>query len=432
MVDTTIDTFEDGEYTEGPYEESVEEAEEVEMMSDQDDSGQEESEGEERQAAEKVESFDDEGEEIDPDSQVNNLETKEDTGVEEKKAESDKEDEKSAKSDEDEGSDAESKDDATDDAGKDAEPVRTIKAFQDGKRYEVPEEATVKVKVAGKSEKVSIAELRDNYSGKVAWEDKFNKLSEERQSFDTEREQYQAEIDTVRQEFGQIRNLINEGLKGEVDPTSAFTYLLDLMGFNSVQYNKTMREHLSSEMEIYNEMTDAEKDAYWYKKERDYLTDKQESAAKRSQETQAQQERSQKIAQLRETHGVSEDDYLSAYKELEEMGKTPEEISPELVVQTAKLIPLMDAAEELMEPYKDQLDSEEEDRFIRQIAVTMYESPDITIEDVKAHLAKEFEVEDVVAQLETKIREPEKAEGSSIRTKKNTVHEYESWDDFDY
>ncbi len=98
-------------------------------------------------------------------------------------------------------------------------------------------------------------------------------------------------------------------MEGEVDPLSGFNYLLDLMGINSVKYNRTMREHLSEEFGIFSEMTDSEKQAYWTQKENDYLVNKQESARKKSEEAQALTERDQRVTQLREAHGVSEDDY---------------------------------------------------------------------------------------------------------------------------
>jgi hypothetical protein len=426
-----LDTFDDGPYSgdEG-FDDNVESFEDSEDVSDyenQESFDDEESFSDEGQDSKETSVQAKAGEEIDEDSQVNLLEDQEEKRTEEKEEGSDKKDEESEKSDEDAKLDEPSEDDASKDAGDDAEPVRSLKAFRDGKAYEVPEDAQISVKIKGKSEKVSLSELRDNYSGKTAWEDKFNTLSEEKKTFEGERDQYQAEIQGISKEMNTIREHVESAMKGESHPFDGFKHLLDLMGVNSVQYTKQMQESLFNEYEIFQEMTDAERDAYWLQKENSYLVDKQESAAAKSKASETQREQQAQITQLRETHGISEDDFHSAHQDLIADGR--ENITAEQVIQAAKLTPLLAVGDEIMSKYEDQLGTDKMNEMARDIAVAMYEDPSFTKEEMQTLIAEELEVETLLSEV-TKQKGPEELKYKSTKPREQ-VYEYESFDDYE-
>ena len=369
---------------------------------------------------------DDEGEKVDPDSQVNMLKDQEEKGTKEEEEKSDKPDEEPKSADEKSDESKPPEDDAAKNDGEPTEDIRNIKAFREGKAYEVPEDAAINVKIAGKSEKVSIKDLRDNYSGKVAYDEKFSQFDTERKSFETEKATYETEIGEVRGEMNKVRDLVVKAQAGEGHPIDGFNYLLDLMGVNSVHYEKQMMEQLFDEYSVFNEMSDAERNSYWLQKENKYLVDKQESEKTRSSASKAQVEQTAHINSVREAHNVSEDDFYSAYDSLVESGK--ENITPELVAQTAKLNPLMDIGEEVMAKYEDQLSTDEMDNMVREVAITLYENPEFTVEDIKSILAEELEVETLVTEIASKRKAPEVLKNIPPAKK---AHEYDSFDDWD-
>lgn len=70
-----------------------------------------------------------------------------------------------------------------DETPKDTTASRPLTLVDGDKQVEVQDNATLEVTIDGKKEKVSIKDLRDNYSGKVAYDRKFTQLSQERKAF---------------------------------------------------------------------------------------------------------------------------------------------------------------------------------------------------------------------------------------------------------
>tara|TARA_R110000744_G_scaffold94093_3_gene181654 strand:+ start:7546 stop:8829 length:1284 start_codon:yes stop_codon:yes gene_type:complete len=421
-----LDTFDEGPYTEedgsdiDSFDDSADDIADMEDYSNSENFDDED----EGSSAEETSVQAKEGEEVDPDSQVNLLEDQEEKGTPQKKEGSDPKDEKSEKSDED--GDAKSpEDDVAKDAGDGAEAIRNLKAFREGKAYEVPEDAQINVKINGKSEKVALKDLRDNYSGQVAYDKKFTELSEEKETFKVERDEYQTEIEELSGHMAGIRELVLAGQNGEGHPLAGFDKLLDLMNINSVEYRKQMQEQLLEENDIFNDMSDSEREAYWLRKEKDYLVNKQESERSKSSETVARQEQQAQITELREAHNVSENDFNSAYQDLQDAGT--ENISADLVIQTARLNPLMDIGEEIMSKYTEQLSTDEIDGMVREIAITMYNDPNYTQEDIASLIAEELEVETLVAEI-SKNKRPESIKHT---TPKNNTNSYESFQDWE-
>jgi len=407
QVTDATDTFEDGPYTDGPMDE-------LESFDDEGAvSGEED--GEEGQSTEEKSVQTEEPEDFDTDSQVNLLDEKEDAGTEKKEEGSEKgnskEDEKSEKSDEDSESDESPENDASKDVRDTAEDIRNLKAFRDGKQYEIPEDAQIQVKVNGKSEKVSLTDLRDNYSGKVAYDEKFSTLTEERNHFKSEKESYNAEIETIKEHFGNIRQLTERGMSGEVDPVSSMNYMLDLMGINTVDYNKAMFNHMSEEFDMYAQMTESERDAHWTKRENAYLVKKQESLTTRQAEEKTQADLNQHVNSLREAHSISEEDYVSAENDLK--SENFQGITPEKIVQAAKLKPLLSQADDMLGKYSEQLTDEEYNTVSVDIATTMLNTPELTVDQVKLALAEQFEVESIMTEIEKKTGPAKQVKTSS-------------------
>lgn len=418
-----VDTFEDGPYTDGPMGDA-----EGDAALGEDLGSEEESEGQTGSDTEETSVSTDDPDDFDTDSQVNLLDEKEETTStkkEEKTEEKpDKGDEKSEKSDEKSESSDVSKDDASKDDGDSTEEAPLIKAFSNGKAYEIPADAAFKTKVDGKWEKPTLQELKDNYSGVVAHDRKFTELGAQVKAHEEKASAYDAEIDVVREHMGNIANLVKSSMAGEVAPMKSMEYLLDLMGADTLQFSKALYENMAEDFNNYQDMTEVERENHWMKKENDYLVNKQESLTKTQADSEAQAEHNQQVQSLRETHEISEEDYVSATNDLEALGL--EHKNPELVIRAAKLTPLIAQADELMGPYREQLTDEEADSTSVEIANTMLESPELTISQVKTILAEMFEVEDIVSEIEN--RHGTKEKNTSVPSKR-TSDAPESFDD---
>lgn len=405
-----MDTFDEGPYTQGP------------MNEKETSQGGEKSTETKSQEAKSSQ----EGESFDEDSQVNQLDEKEEKAAKSDEKKSDKGDE------EDKSGDKESKDSESDKdtpADKDAQPTgKTVKAFQDGKRYEIPQDAEVRVKVDGKNVKVPVQELINNYSGKESWDKKFSELSEEKNQYQAEKEQYTQEKEYIQRQLFETRQLAVKALQGEANPLDFVNNLLDQMNLNSYDFHKALRESMAEEWSLYSEMTEVEREAYELKQRNEFLERKQETSEKTLQEQKAQEELLQYVDSLRQTHGVSEEEYVSAHNALSELGG---EFSAEDVVKYAAMVEPTIRAEQLVEPYLEQLSDEKADELIVQLAREFYADKSLTNDEVAKFLAEEYEVEDIVSTLEEKVVK----EDNNFQYGKNRPQEestgIESFDDFD-
>jgi hypothetical protein len=427
-MEQQLDTFDEGPYTNGPMEEEIP----ADAVTDEGSGEQAPTQGQVAEAKtgkteEEMDTFEDP---IDPNSQVNLLEEKEDTGEKEAKESAPEGNEEPKSEDEEPEQQSTKQDDAATNDGETTEDVRTLKAFRDGKAYEVPADATFKVKVAGKNEKVTLEELRDNYSGKTHWDKKFSEFQNDRKTWEEDKNSYQSEIAEIRDHFVNIASLVKGAQAGEMSPTAATEYLLDLMGANTLEYSKAMYEHMAEEFNLYSQMTEVERDSFWTRKENAYLSKKHESLMKSQSERQAQVELQRQVETLREAHGISEEEYVSAEKDLEMEGVPKEQLTPDNIVKAARMKPLVDTAHELIEPYLEQLSDDEANDLIVHMAKEMFENSHIQASDFKNVLAEQFKVPTLVEKIEQ--RHPTaKTVKTTNEQPVNTVYGYESWDDFD-
>jgi len=416
MTDVELDTFDDGPYTEG--------FDEVE------DSGEAEGQAEEETAAQEEQT-----EEVDADSQVNLLEEKEDEESEESE-EDEEEDGEDEDEDSEEDEESESDEDGEDEESETPTPtgpeVKMLKAFSEGKRYEVPQNATIQTKVNGKSELVTIQELKDNYSGKVSYEEKFSKLDERDKSVSEREQGFTKQQEQLSHDLNEIGTRVKSALEGKGNPLEPLNYLLDLVGINTVHYNKMTMDFLQRDFESFEMMTPSEREAHWASKENTYLKNKQESSAQTQAARQAETERQQQVESMREAHGVSEEEYQSALKNLQSQGV--DKITPEMTVRAAKITPIMAEVTQALDPYLDRLSDDKADDLAIQFANDLADDPNLTIDFVKEFLAEQFEVEDIVSEIKDKV-DTTSSKTKVSKTKgspKKEAHSYESFDDFDY
>ena len=246
---------------------------------------------------------------------------------------------------------------------------------ENGTATDVSEDATVKVKVNGKNEFVPLKELRDNYSGKVAWENKFNEIKEEKSQVETKSKQFETERNQIVSHLTKIADMLDSDDK---NPLEALHYLVDITGRDTLQFSKKVMEYLSEEVHNLDSMDDVERQLYWKNKEVDTIRSNQAARAENLKNTEAEKERITKIDQLRESHGVTENDFVKSHRELKELGYDDKQITPEAIVNYTVMKPHFEKAESLVEPYEQDLGDSEIETLISTVANTMRNYPRIS------------------------------------------------------
>jgi hypothetical protein len=93
------------------------------------------------------------------------------------------------------------------------------------------------------------------------------------------------------------------------------------------------------------------------------------------------------------------------------------------------MTPLMDIGEEIMSKYEEQLSTDQMDEMVREIAVTMYQNPEYTREEITSLIAEDLEVETLVSEVNSKRKTP--APLKVPKNNRNPESGYESFEDWD-
>lgn len=375
------------------------------------------------------------------DSQVNNLEPQEEK-KEEDEEDDKKEDEEEGKEDkpedekEDSGEKKETPEEEKKEEGEEKPKGKTIKAFQDNKKIEIPQDAMLKVKVDGKWEKVSVGDLRDNYSGQKAWDEKFSEVNEKEKTLTAKERELQEVQGYIKNQMTEVKDSVSQALQDNGNPMDAMSKMIDLLGVDSYDFNKALFDHMSEELVTLNQMDEYEQKAYWLEKRNEHLSKKHETFESNLKQTQAQEERIAQIDQMRQAHGVSESDFVSAFNELSNNGE--HEVETQKVMEWAASKPFIIDSEELLTPYEDQLSDDELDQMTAKVANAM-KVQGFTKEEMTTWLAEYYEVEDLVDSVNNKTKKFEagkrdQSNDQSVPTNQTDIYKnasYESFDDFE-
>lgn len=380
--------------------------------------------GEEADSEEKQEVSKDE---VETDSQVNNLDEKEDKGEEEQESKSSDEESSDKGTEEDKPSEEKSEDESkdADNVSKDDGDTATklVKGIAGDKRVEIPEDTTFRVRINGKANRVPIQELINNYSGKVAYNEKFEELAQERQEFDTSFKEFEEERESIIEDIRGVTDRVKGFFEGKNKPNDALNFMLDSLGIDSFQYNKAVFEQMAEEFINYAQMDEVERDNYWLKQEKEHLLKSNETLAKKTEAEKTREESQRHLEELRQTHGISEEQYSEAVQDIEELG---EEADPETVVRYAAMKPFTLQAEDLVEPYKEQMDDQELHDVVVKISRDLF-SGELDKDTIAQILEENYKLDEYISEANSKVVKDD----APVVSKKSKEAELESFDDFD-
>lgn len=355
------------------------------------------------------------------DGQVDNLDEEEDK---KDKQEKKPEDEKEKKDD------AEKKE--VPEVKKETKPAGKILKIKEGDEVrELSADSTVKVTVNGKGEFHTIQELINEFAGKKTVSEEIIQAKKEREQVVRESAKFKSERDVIVNHLTHIQKLMDDE-KG--DPLAPLLYLLDMSDRNIYDYTKRVFSHLSGEVNALSSMDEVEQQLYWTKKEADYLKGNHAAKVTRARQTQEQSDRVAKIDRLRESQGVSEEQYVQAHESLARLGFGTDKLTPENVVDYAVMQPFYDKSEKLCANFQDELDDSQMDDLIVVVAKTLKAAPRMKPEDVLEYSAKQLgwdveKIADVIDDINNKASKNSQGKKESATTKNNDRPE--SFSDFD-
>ena len=292
--------------------------------------------------------------------------------------------------------------------------------------YSLDSNALIATQVDGKTEKVTLQELKNNYAGKVAYDKRFNEVNLKEQSI----KRASADLDQQLTSFKGVKNQIQEIIGNpEKNPKDAFKIFLDASGVDSYDLMERMFKSDLEELSNVLGMEPSERKAYFLERKNGHLQTQAEKRRNQDSEADKLNRYKAQTDTLRKSHDVSEAQYVDAYEELISYGNTDEDLTEKEIVEWAATKPHREEISNLMSSYKDQLESDAYGELSWKL-VKILQSGTESPQQIKKHLAQVFGVTTEVKDLSRKLspigrrKTPPKATSKSSKA-------YESYDDID-
>lgn len=251
------------------------------------------------------------------------------------------------------------------------------------KLAELSNDTKFKVKIDGADQDVSLEDLKNGYSGKQAISKRFTELDNEKKAFTKEKSQVLADGNRMREEIANLKGgfeaAVNEYNKNgftQKNPLHLVDQLLDKIGIDSHAYNRSVFEHNLPEYAKFFEMDETQRDAYFAKKENDFLRKKDQSFTERTQQAQAQTARQQQEYNLIKTSGLSIEQFNQHFEELADLGNP--DLSVEKVLEFAKIKPIWDKSGDIVSKTTRAGDV----ALIQQVSRLLMEFPNMSDEEI--------------------------------------------------
>src|SRR5690606_900303 len=221
------------------------------------------------------------------------------------------------------------------------------------------------------------------------------------------------------------------------NPLEALHYLVDITGRDTLEFSRKVMDYLSDEVRNLDSMDEVERALYWKNKEVETIRNNQAAKAESLNKTKAERERIDQVDRLRESHGVTVEQFVQSSRELESLGYGKEQVTPQAIVNYAVMKPFYEKAELAVKDYEEDLSDTQIESLISTVANTMKNYPRISeqkaLEVALESLGWEYDYEDDFKELNEKTNSAKKVDkADSYRygsPKGGSV--IETFDDFD-
>lgn len=181
------------------------------------------------------------------------------------------------------------------------ELAKLIKARSGETEYEIAEDAMFKIKIDGEEVDVSLSDLRNNYSGKTAWDKKFSEL-------DSERKAYLEDKTAVEKYVNEFAELAASG-----DKMKALEFLATISGQDALQFRRDLRSQVMEEVLTRQQMSEDQIRAMELEEELNFVRRQKESEQQSLMQSQAQVEVQNQVMGIQETFGLSDQGLVDLY-----------------------------------------------------------------------------------------------------------------------
>jgi len=247
---------------------------------------------------------------------------------------------------------------------------------------ELPE--MVKVKINGAETEVPLKDVINSYSGQQEIQRRFTEFDKTKKAFETEKTQLNEFNGYVKQEIGDLRqsfdSLVSQYEKNgymDKNPLEAVNQLLDKMGINSNLFERAVFEHQLPDYAKFFNMTDVERDAYYTKKENDYLRRKEQGFTERDNQAKLRDESFKKDSELIKNAGLDSIKYDELQSELVNAGH--KDLTAQKVVEYAQQKPTLD---KVVEVFKAIGSDPTQDSRTRTVFNILREFPETTVDEI--------------------------------------------------
>ena len=259
--------------------------------------------------------------------------------------------------------------------GIDPESIKPIQLSHGEHKYDILPTAELPIKVDGEKETVSLQDLMTNYSGKIAYDKRFNELNQDKQSFTREQREFTKEKEFVEGKINKFHEL------SQTDPIQAFDFLCDIAGKDPIEFQKGFRDNLVKKFEDYYNLDDIGKREFNLTESERLLDRKRQSETDRlgkAEQAKADQENLQSAI---EQYGIDQDRYYDVVDELRKA-------APESTIEPVHVIRYERAlmAQKIVREVRP--DKADDTQVLGELAAVMVQNPQFQEDDLRGILAE--------------------------------------------
>lgn len=259
-------------------------------------------------------------------------------------------------------------------------------SFKQGdQNVELLEDAVVEWKVDGKPTPVPLKDLLQNYSGKVAWEKRFNEVAEQRKQFADISRSFEAEKARHSSAINDMHKAASEGRTFD-----AVTAMLKLTGTtqNPRDYVMNLRNGLIKQAAEMSKLTPEQRQAFEDREEIAYLKSQSEQTVQQRAQEQAQVAFQERVVKAISSVNSTTEEYAKTREWLAENGPKllgkewdPKTLTPEYVANQIRDVRDYSTAKEALNAVDPELIKNE--TIWKQAVEFLRSNPDWTVEDLK-------------------------------------------------
>lgn len=295
--------------------------------------------------------------------------------------------------------------------------------------YNIDPDSTIRVKVDGENQDVPVQELINNYSGKVAYDAKFNELKNEKKEVETLNKNLKAEQSRLLEFVNTALSPLKDNTK---NPMDSLLYLVEMSGEDPYNAYKRLIESNLKEVDELLNMNETERQLYFMKKKDELHGNMNKKRQERLASERNFNQTVQKVDELRKSYNVSEDEFVEASEEFETLlkdsGVDVNTITNEQIVEFASLKPHIAKVKTLLEPFEDNVPEgkygDEVAKFSRALR-----NKELEEKEVAEILKRRYSVEEDVKELNTKVYKQK--EQKARKPAQEETKGFESFDDWD-